>query len=62
MKISFVIPAYNEERYVGDCLDAILKEKHANSYDVEIIVVNNASTDGTAEAVKKYSKGRSDAR
>ena len=55
MKISFVIPAYNEEHYVGDCLHAILREKRANpSYDVEIIVVNNASTDGTAEVVKKY--------
>lgn len=55
MKISFVIPAYNEEHYIGDCLDAIVREKHANpSYDVEIIVVNNASTDGTAEVVKKY--------
>jgi glycosyltransferase involved in cell wall biosynthesis len=54
MKISFVIPAYNEEHYIGDCLDAIIGQKKEFESDVEIIVANNASTDGTAEVVKKY--------
>ncbi len=58
MKLSFVIPAYNEERYIGGCLDAIIEQKHGLPQDVardiEIIVVNNASTDGTAAAIKKY--------
>ncbi len=27
MKLSFVIPAYNEERYIGDCLNAIVTQK-----------------------------------
>src|ERR1700690_1947186 len=54
MKISFVIPAYIKEHYIGDCIDAILSEKKANTYDVEIIVVNNASTDNTADVLKQY--------
>ena len=55
MKLSFVIPAYNEEHYIGDCLEAILKQKREHpEYDIEIIVVNNASTDNTAKVVQKY--------
>jgi glycosyltransferase involved in cell wall biosynthesis len=54
MKISFVIPAYNEENYLGDCLDAITKETRGAPYDSEIIVVDNASTDGTAAVAAKY--------
>jgi glycosyltransferase involved in cell wall biosynthesis len=58
MKLSFVIPAYNEEHYIGDCLEAILREKATLpveiAREIEIIVVNNASKDGTAAVVKKY--------
>jgi glycosyltransferase involved in cell wall biosynthesis len=54
MKLSFVIPAYNEEGGIADCLDAIVAQKRALPYDIEIIVVNNASTDGTAAVVAKY--------
>jgi glycosyltransferase involved in cell wall biosynthesis len=55
MKISFVIPAYNEEKYIGKCLDSILRELKKDGCDAEIIVVNNASTDRTGEVAKKYS-------
>jgi glycosyltransferase involved in cell wall biosynthesis len=51
MKMSFVIPAYNEENGIAACLDAIIGQKQ--NHDIEIIVVNNASTDGTAAAVEK---------
>lgn len=57
MKLSFVIPAYNEELYIGDCLDAILAQKNDvrdSASDLEVIVVNNASKDGTAAVVQKY--------
>lgn len=54
MKISFVIPAYNEEKYIGDCLDSILKQKDGAPCDVEIIVVNNASSDNTAAIAGRY--------
>lgn len=58
MKLSFVIPAYNEESGIGGCLDAIQRERQtlaaADAANIEIVVVNNASTDGTAAVVKKY--------
>ncbi|MEX0853314.1 MAG: glycosyltransferase family A protein [Bauldia sp.] len=46
MRISLIIPAYNEEAYLGGCLDSILA--HAKGRLHEIIVVDNASTDGTS--------------
>ncbi len=54
MKLSFVIPAYNEAHYLPDCLNAILKQKEKLPYDIEIIVVNNASTDRTRKIAESY--------
>ncbi len=54
MKLSFVIPAYNEEHYIEDCLTSILAQTKGSPYDVEIIVTNNASTDRTADVVRRY--------
>jgi glycosyltransferase involved in cell wall biosynthesis len=54
MKLSFVIPAYNEEAYIGDCLRSIFEETEGKSFDVEIIVVNNASSDRTKEVALSY--------
>ena len=48
MTLSFVVPAFNEERYLPDCLRSILNETEGRD-DVEIIVVNNASTDRTRD-------------
>jgi glycosyltransferase involved in cell wall biosynthesis len=49
MKLSFVIPAYNEEACIGKCLSSVLKEKERSGLDVEVIVVNNNSTDRTRD-------------
>jgi glycosyltransferase involved in cell wall biosynthesis len=54
MKLSFVIPAHNEENYIGECLDSILKQKPGAPCEVEIIVVDNASSDSTAAVVQKF--------
>ena len=58
MKISFVIPAYNEEGYVGACIESIERElkeeRFALGTDAEIIVVNNASTDNTRAVAARY--------
>lgn len=58
MKLSFVIPAHNEENYIGNCIASIQKELERSSKDAEIIVINNASTDHTAEVAKKYKNVR----
>ncbi|MGC9610797.1 MAG: glycosyltransferase family A protein [Minisyncoccia bacterium] len=55
MKISFVIPAYNEEAYLSDCLKSIIKERGTDEYEMEVIVVNNASTDGTQKVAESFS-------
>src|SRR4030067_157954 len=54
MKLSFVIPAYNEEAYIGECLESIFKETKGKKYDFEVIVVNNASTDKTAKVASSF--------
>lgn len=56
MKISFAIPAYNEEHYIGDCLKAIIREKATAPCEVEIVVANNASTDRTKEIAESFAK------
>ena len=47
--VSFVVPAYNEEELLPACLTAIRAEIDRSGVDAEVIVVNNASTDRTAE-------------
>jgi glycosyltransferase involved in cell wall biosynthesis len=55
MRLSFVIPAYNEEAYLPACLESILAQTRELGDEVEIIVVNNASTDRTREVALAYS-------
>ncbi len=52
MNISLIIPAYNEEKYIGPCLASVIK--NAPGKFSEIIVVDNASTDATATIAAAY--------
>ena len=54
MRMSFVIPAYNEETYLPACLESILAQTQGMGDQVEIIVVNNASSDRTREVALGY--------
>ena len=49
---SLIIPAYNEEKYIGDCLSSVIK--NTSGIFLEIIVINNASTDRTAEIAQSF--------
>ena len=49
--ISVVIPARNEENYIGRCLQSLLDQDYQGHF--EIIVVDNGSTDNTAEIARK---------
>ncbi|MBU2616573.1 MAG: glycosyltransferase [Nanoarchaeota archaeon] len=51
-KISVIVAAYNEEKYILACLNSILDQSFK---DFEIIVVNDTSTDKTSEKVKALS-------
>lgn len=48
--ISIVIPAYNEELYIGPCLEHLMKNMH---HFKEVIVIDNASTDKTSQIVQE---------
>ena len=52
MKLSIIIPAYNEELYIKTCLEHVLKS--AEGHDCEIIVVDNNSSDKTAEIARSF--------
>lgn len=53
IKISLIIPAYNEEKYLGECLASAIK--NSKGQFTEIIVVDNNSTDRTKEVAESYS-------
>ena len=50
MKLSIIIPCYNEQKTISVILD---KVRNLKDYDKEIIVVDDCSTDGTKEILKK---------
>ncbi len=53
--LSFVIPAYNAEPYLKECLDSIYRlDMQGRGY--EVIVVNDGSTDSTAEFLQGYAQ------
>ena len=53
-KISIIIPAYNAEKYINECIDSILKNSKESLNQTEIIVINDGSTDRTLKKLEKY--------
>lgn len=56
MSVSIIIPTFNGASRVGDCLDSLLEQTAGR--DAEILVVNDGSTDNTADVVARYSDVR----
>ena len=52
-KLSFILPCYNVERYIADCLDSIYAQELSED-EYEVICVNDFSTDGTREVIVHY--------
>jgi cellulose synthase/poly-beta-1,6-N-acetylglucosamine synthase-like glycosyltransferase len=50
-KVTVILPARNEERYVARCLDTLLAQDYP---DLQIIAVNDSSTDRTGEIMQSY--------
>ena len=53
--ISIIVPIYNAEKYINKCLDSILKQ---TKKELEIILVNDGSTDNTEKIIKTYKDKR----
>ena len=51
--ISFIIPVYNVEKYLAECIESVLCQSYAN---IEIILVDDGSTDKSADICDKYSE------
>ena len=56
IKFSIIIPIYNEEKYIGDCLKSIIRQSYKGN--VEIIIIDGLSTDKTLEIIKEFSDKR----
>ena len=52
-KVSIILPARNEEKFIANCLDSLLNQDYTN---YEIIVINDSSDDSTGTIIKKYAK------
>lgn len=52
-KISVIIPVYNVEDYIGQCLDSVINQTFEN---IEIICVNDGSTDNSLEILNRYAE------
>jgi glycosyltransferase involved in cell wall biosynthesis len=53
--VSVIIPAYNADQFVGDAISSVLTQSHEN---LELIVVDDGSTDGTAEIAEAFGDPR----
>lgn len=53
-KFSIIIPVYNVEKYLHECLDSVLNQTYSGSY--EVICVNDGSTDSSLEILRKYAE------
>lgn len=50
-KISIIIPVYNGEKYIERCIKSVINQTYSN---IEIILINDGSTDNTLNIIKKY--------
>ena len=51
--ISVIIPAYNVEKYINRCIESIIYQDYKN---IEVIIINDGSTDNTREICEQYIK------
>ena len=54
-KISIIVPIYNSEKYLNKCIDSLINQ---TEQELEIILINDGSTDNTEKIIKKYKDPR----
>ena len=52
-KVSIIIPCYNTQKYLRECLDSVV---HQSLYNIQIICINDGSTDATLSILKEYAR------
>ena len=53
-KVSIIIPTYNVEQYLDQCMKSVIRQ---SLQDIEIVCVNDGSTDSSLDILKKYENG-----
>ena len=53
IRLSIIIPVYNTKKYLKECLNSICQQV---KQDVELILINDCSTDGSIKICKKFAK------
>jgi glycosyltransferase involved in cell wall biosynthesis len=54
-RVSVVIPSYNHEKYIGECIQSILDQTYQ---DFEIVITDDGSTDGTVSVIREFDDSR----
>lgn len=49
--VSIIVPAYNHEKYAGECIESIINQTYKN---IELIILNDGSKDKTADIINSY--------
>ena len=52
-KVSVIVPIYNVEKYLKECVDSILKQSYKN---IEVLLIDDCGTDNSGEIAKNYEK------
>ena len=55
-KVSIILPARNEEKYLSKCLDSLIEQDYQN---YEIVVIDDSSEDNTGKIIEEYAKKNS---
>jgi glycosyltransferase involved in cell wall biosynthesis len=55
MRLSIIIPVYNAEKYLDNCLDSVFKQQ-LNPTNYEVIAINDGSKDNSLSILKEYQK------
>ena len=51
IKVSIIVPVYNTQSYLRKCIDSLV---HQTLSDIEVILVNDGSTDGSVDILQEY--------
>lgn len=54
--VSYIMPVYNRVNVVGQAIDGVLEERRTNYPNIELVVMDGGSTDGTIDIIKSFGK------